>query len=113
MTDYIGTFIIDFQTTTFEQDSAIAKDLIERMQDALGLNDQYALDPPLERAGWAFAKLFLAGQFVEKIYSARSYEIEKSKGRKFEDRFIAWFARELKEAGCRAQIKAAPEMRQF
>jgi hypothetical protein len=113
MTDYIGTFIIDFQTTAFEQDSSIANGVISKMQDSFGLKDQYALDPPLERAGWAFAKLFLSGQFVEKIYAAHSYEVERSKGRKFEDKFISWLASELKNIGCTAQIKAAPEMRQL
>jgi hypothetical protein len=111
MGDYIGTFIIDFQTTSFEQDSLIANGVISKMQESYGLKDQYALDPPLERAGWAFAKLFMSGQFVEKIYSAHSYEVDRSKGRKFEERFISWLASELKNGGCTAQIKAAPEMR--
>ncbi len=113
MNDYIGTFILDFQTTTFEQDAGIAKDLMAKLQEMCGLKDQYALDPPLERAGWAFAKLFLSGQFVEKIYSAHLYEVDRSKGKKFEDKFIAWLASELKNRGCTAQIKAAPEMKQF
>jgi hypothetical protein len=26
----------------------------------------FTLDPPITNAGWSFAKLFLAGQFVEK-----------------------------------------------
>ncbi len=113
MSDYIGTFIIDFQTTSFEQDSTIANGLIAKMQEACGLKDQYALDPPLERAGWAFAKLFMSGQFVEKVYSTHSYEVDRSKGRKFEEKFISWLASELKNKGCTAQIKAAPEMKQF
>lgn len=113
MNDYIGTFILDFQTTTFEKDAGIAKDLMAKLQETCGLKDQYALDPPLERAGWAFAKLFLSGKFVENIYSAHSYEVDRSKGKKFEDKFIAWLASELKNRGCTAQIKAAPEMKQF
>ncbi|HEX9678701.1 hypothetical protein [Nitrososphaera sp.] len=113
MNDPLGTFILDFQTTSFEQDSGIAKDLMAKLQESYGLKDQYALDPPLERAGWAFAKLFLSGQFVERIYSVNSYEVDRSKGRKFEDKFIAWLASQLKNRGCCAQIKAAQEMRQF
>jgi len=113
MNDSLGTFILDFQTTSFEQDSGIAKDLMAKLQESYGLKDQYALDPPLERAGWAFAKLFLSGQFVERIYSVNSYEVDRSKGRKFEDKFIAWLASQLKNRGCCAQIKAAQEMRQF
>lgn len=113
MSNPIGTFIIDFQTTAFDRDSEIANGLISKLQDSCGLKDQYALDLPLERAGWAFAKLFMSGQFVEKIYSAHSYEVDRSKGKKFEERFIAWLASELKNRGCTAQLKMAPEMRQI
>lgn len=109
----IGTFILDFQTTAFDHDSKIANGLMVNLQDSYGLKDQYALDLPLERAGWAFAKLFLSGQFAEKIYAAHSYEVDRSKGKKFEDRFISWIASELKSRGCTAQIKAAQEMRQL
>ena len=113
MSDPLGTFIIDFQTTAFERDSGIANGLMAELQEACGLKEQYALDPPLERAGWAFSKLFLSGQLVEKIYAGHSYEVDRSKGRKFVDKFISWLAQELKNRGCGAQIKAAQEMRQF
>ncbi|NWG37458.1 hypothetical protein [Nitrososphaera sp.] len=109
----IGTFILDFQTTDFGSDEKIANDFIAGLQSACQLENQYALDPPMERAGWAFAKLFFAGQFVERIYSVNSYEIDRSKGKKFKDKFINWLASQLKNRGCTAQIKAAPEMKQF
>jgi hypothetical protein len=55
--------------------------------------------------------MFLAGQFVEKIYAHQAYKIEASKGKKPEDKFIAWLQKELKNRGCSAQIKKAPEMK--
>lgn len=109
----IGTFILDFQTTDFGSDEKIATDFIAGLQSACQLENQYALDPPMERAGWAFAKLFISAQFVERIYSVNSYEIDRSKGKKFEDKFINWLASQLKNRGCTAQIKAAPEMKEF
>jgi hypothetical protein len=109
----LGTFILDFQTITFEPDSKIANDLLSELQRRCELENQYALDPPMERAGWSFAKIFLSGQFVEKIRDMHTYEIEKAKGRKFDDRFIAWLANELKRRGCGANIKLAPEMKEF
>jgi hypothetical protein len=113
MSNPIGTFILDFQTTSFEPDAEIANGVMTELQKACQLENQYALDPPLERAGWAFAKLFLSGKFVERLYSGHSYEVDRSKGKKFQDKFISWLASELKNKGCTAQIKAAPEMKQF
>lgn len=107
----IGTFILDFQTVDFEQDSRIAINLLSEWQKTSQLENAFALDPPVRSAGWSFAKMFLAGQFVEKIYAMHSYDINSSKGKKFEDRFIAWLQKELKNKGCGAQIKTAPEMK--
>jgi hypothetical protein len=109
----LGTFIFDFQTTTFEPDANVAKDVLSKLQSLYELENQYALDPPMERAGWAFSKIFMSGQFVERIREAHGYEIEKSKGRKFEDRFTAWLANEFKSKGCRAKIKIAQEMKEI
>jgi hypothetical protein len=48
---------------------------------------------------------------VEKLYSHHANKIEASKGKKPEDKFIAWLQKELKNRGCSAQIKIAPEMK--
>jgi hypothetical protein len=109
----IGTFILDFQSVDFEQDGKIAVDLLSEWQKANQMENAFALDPPVTSAGWSFAKMFLAGQFVEKIYASYSYDINASKGKKFEDKFIAWLQKELKNRGCGAQIKMAPEMKQI
>lgn len=107
----IGTFIIDFQTTEFEPDARVAKEMLDLYQKEFSLADSFALDEPMDTAGWSFAKLFLAGQLVEKIYAKHGAEVDSSKGKKFEDKFIAWLAVQLKGRGCRAQIKIAREMK--
>ncbi|HXV45403.1 MAG TPA: hypothetical protein VD736_01900 [Nitrososphaera sp.] len=109
----IGTFILDFQSVDFEPDGKITVDLLSEWQKANQMENAFALDPPIRSAGWSFAKMFLAGQFVEKIYASYSYDINASKGKKFEDKFIAWLQKELKNSGCGAQIKMAPEMKQI
>lgn len=107
----IGTFILDFQTIDFEPDAKIAVDMLSGYQRMCQLENSFALDPPIRSVGWSFAKMFLAGQLVEKIYNQHAYKIEASKGKKFEDKFIAWLQKELKNRGCGAQIKMAPEMK--
>lgn len=111
MNDPLGTFILDFQSVNFEHDARIADAVISELQKNCQLENQYAIDPPIERAGWSFAKLFLSGQFVERLVMGHGYEIERTKGRKFPDKFINWIGNELKNRGCGAQVKAAPEMK--
>jgi hypothetical protein len=120
-----NTFILDFQTTNFENDSKIALETLNQYQKACGNTDgdddndnsnslereYFALDPPVSSAGWSFAKLFLAGQFIEKLYHLYPEKIEKSKGKKFEDKFVSWLAKELEDRKCQAKIKIAAEMR--
>ena len=107
----IGTFILDFQTVDFEPDSKIALDLLSGWQKASQMENAFALDPPVQSAGWSFAKVFLAGQFVEKVYATHGSDVNSSKGKKFEDKFVAWLQKELRNKGCGAQIKMAPEMK--
>lgn len=107
----IGTFILDFQSIDFEPDSKIAVNLLSEWQKVCQIENAFALDPPMQSAGWSFAKMFLAGQFVEKMYAIHAYEIDASKGKRFEDKFITWLQKELKNRGCGAQIKMAPEMK--
>lgn len=107
----MGTFILDFQTINFESDAKIAIDMLSEYQRICQLEKSFTLDPPVQSLGWSFAKMFLAGQFVERLYRHKSYNIEASKGKKPEDKFITWLQKELKDRGCGAQIKMAPEMK--
>ena len=70
----------------------------------------FSLDSPITNAGWSFAKLFLAGQFVEKLYSSHLDEIKRSKGKKLEDKFVSWLNAALQKNNCQAQLKIASEM---
>lgn len=107
----VGTFILDFQTVNFDPDGKIAVNLLSEWQKTCQMENAFALDPPVQSAGWDFAKMFIAGQLVEKIYAIYSYDVNASKGKKFEDKFVAWLQNELKNRGCGAQIKMAPEMK--
>jgi hypothetical protein len=107
----LGTFILDFQTIEFEPDSKIAQDFLTELQNKCQLENAFALDEPALSAGWAFAKLFLSGQFAEKIYALHSQEIQNTKGKKIEDKLVAWLSVQLKNKGCHAQLKIAREMK--
>ncbi len=105
------TFILDFQTINYESDAKIALEMLLDYQKLCSLENSFALDPPIQSLGWSFAKMFLAGQFVEKIYEQQAHRIDSSKGKKLEDKFISWLQNELKDKGCSAYIKMAPEMK--
>jgi hypothetical protein len=105
------TFILDFQTIDFEPDAKVAIEMLSDYQRICQLENSFALDSPVHSLGWSFAKMFLAGQFVEKLYTRQAHNIEASKGKKPEDKFIAWLQKELKDRGCSALIKIAPEMK--
>jgi hypothetical protein len=111
---YIGTFILDFQTTNFESDSKIAIDMLCEYQKICNLYDDhntFALDDPVSSVGWSFAKLFLSGEFIEKIYEVKSNEIDLTRGKRFEDKFVLWLNMKLKSSKCGAQVKIAMEMK--
>ena len=109
-----GTFILDFQTIDFEFDSKVAMQILSEYRKICRFaddSDTFALDNPISSAGWSFAKLFLSGAFVERISEIKAYEIDNSRGKKFEDKFVSWLNAKLKAYKCTAQVKIAMEMR--
>jgi hypothetical protein len=108
MSSYLETFILDFMSTDFKTDAEIATALLSQFKIDCGFDpglDAFAILDPVSSAGWIFSKLFIAGQFVEKLYQGNVKEIDKSKGKKFSDKFVFWLSIRLKEHGCRAKIK--------
>jgi hypothetical protein len=108
MSSYLGTFILDFMSTDFKKDTDIATALLSQLKVECGFDpslDPFAILDPVQSAGWIFSKLFIAGQFVEKLYDSNAKEIDKAKGKKFSDKFVFWLSIRLKDRGCRAQIK--------
>lgn len=110
----LTTFILDFQTQSisFESDLGIATSILAHYQTIcnFGSKEVFAIDPPITSAGWSFAKLFLSGRFVEKIYEQDSAGVNGSKGKKFEDKFVSWLNTTLKNSNCKALVKISSEM---
>ncbi|HEY7571100.1 MAG TPA: hypothetical protein VH796_07010 [Nitrososphaeraceae archaeon] len=110
----LTTFILDFQTesTNFESDFSIATSLLTNFQKICNFEGKevFALDPPTTTAGWSFAKLFISGQFVEKIYECDPHGVDESKGKKLEDKFVSYLNSSLKRHNCRALIKISSDM---
>ncbi len=110
----IDSFLLDFVTIDFDQDSKIAESILEDFQKIGGGSedkDNFLLDAPVTSAGWYFAKLFLSAHLVRRIYEVNTEQIINCKGKKFEEKFIAWLNTEFKRKKCGAHIKIASEMR--
>jgi hypothetical protein len=108
MSSYLGTFVLDFMSTNIKTDADTATALLSQLKEECGFDkglETFAILDPVHSAGWIFSKLFIAGEFVEKLYENNFMEIENSKGKKFPDKFVFWLSTKLKEHGCRAQIK--------
>lgn len=109
-----GTFILDFQSTDFEFDSKVAVQVLSGYQKICDFTrdyDTFALDNPISSAGWYFAKLFISGEFADRIYESRADEIDNSRGKKLEDKFVSWLNAKLRNNDCKAQVKIAIEMK--
>jgi hypothetical protein len=110
----IDAFLIDFETIDFESDSKIAKEVLYKFQKDCSLDNDdryFVLDSPTYRAGWYFAKLFLSGEFVKRLYELHLNEIDNSKGKKFENSFVNWLGLKFKTRKCDAYLKIASEMK--
>lgn len=110
MENIFKTFIIDFQSINFEHDLKIAKEIFENYQRQLCLDNAFAFDSPIKSAGWSFSKLYIAARMVEMIYRENKTSIDKSRGKRFDQKFIFWLNSVLRKENCEAQIKMSQEM---
>ena len=96
----IGAFLIDFVTVDFESDGKIAKEILHEFQKNCNIdnddNRNFVLDSPIPSAGWYFAKLFLSGQFVKKLYELNSDQIDNSKDKKMRGTYKNCFRNEIR-----------------
>lgn len=119
MPKVVADFIIDFQSTDFEHDANIARNVLSDYSKTFSLKDgspSFVLEPAKRKsAGWSFGKLYLSLEFVQKLYDNNINTIKRSKGRHLEDRFIRWLNLVLQERGCNKSLvlKAADDMRDF
>jgi hypothetical protein len=112
MSSYTGTFILDFMTTDFNRDSSIAISLLYKIACGYKTDeDVFALEDPVSSAGWIFSKLFIAGQFIERLYDSNAGEIDQAKGKRFSDKFVSWLSSKFKEQSCKAQVKLSTAMK--
>lgn len=110
----IGAFLIDFETINFDINSKIAMDILSQFQKDCNLDSSdhnFILDSPMYHAGWYFTKLFLSAQFVKRLYELNLNQINNSKGKNFEDKFISWLGLKFKIGKCDANLKIATEMK--
>jgi hypothetical protein len=111
----IADFIIDFQSTDFESDAAIARKVFCQYVKSFNLGENsFVLDSPQRFSmGWSFTKMFLSLELVQLLYDSNSYEIENSAGPTLAYRFMSWLNGLMAKNGCNAQLKYANEMRDF
>ena len=111
----IADFIIDFQSTDFESDAAIARKVFCHYVKSFNLGENsFVLESPQRFSmGWSFTKMFLSLELVQLFYDNNSYEIENSAGPTLAYRFMSWLKDLIAKNGCSAQLKYADEMRDF
>ena len=115
----VNDFTIDFQSQHYDNEAALARKILTDLLAMLKMKDPSShfgiSDTRSTVAGWSFGKLFLSLELVQKLYETNRNEIEQSKGKTLEDKFISWLNRLLVEkAGCETlALKAADEMRDF
>jgi hypothetical protein len=126
---------LDFQSTNFEADLAVAAGLLTELQKECGFETGdapegeelpprlFAITDPKSIGGWSLSKLHIAGPLFDRMYELHSGEIEsidikkassvpgkRYQGQESVLKFASWLGGRLEEKGCGAQVKIGEEM---
>ena len=99
------TYYIQISTTDWPKDRLVFEDTLNTLEKLGDVQDGYILNEPVSKFGWTFIDMILKGDFHMFMEQEFIEQINKSKGSKPEEKFIAFLMKYLESNGCKIKLK--------
>jgi hypothetical protein len=97
--------IFEVSTTQYDEDKISIIKALSHLQTLCETPDAYQLGKPISRFGWTFFSLWLKPNLVTQIEERFSDMINKSKGRKNEEKFTNFMIDFFNSRDCKLKLK--------
>lgn len=97
--------IFEVSTTQYDQDKISMIKALSHLQTLCETPDAYQIGKPVSRFGWTFFSLWLKPSLITKIEEKFSDMIDKSKGRKNDEKFTNFMADFFNSRKCNLKLK--------
>jgi hypothetical protein len=92
-------------STRFDDEKILIIKAMSHIQTQCGISDGYQLGKPVTRFGWTFVPLWIKPSLLSKIEEKFSYMINKSKGRKNEEKLTNFLIDFFESRDCKIKLK--------
>ena len=99
------TYYIQISTTDWPKDRLLFEDTLNTLEKLGDVQDGYILNEPVSKFGWTFIDMILKGDFHMFMEQEFIEQINKSKGSKPEEKFVAFLIKYLENNGCKIKLK--------
>ena len=99
------TIIFEVSTTQYDEDKISIIKALSHLQTLCETPDAYKLGKPVSRFGWTFFSLLLKPSLITKIEEKFSDMINRSKGRKNDEKFTNFMTDFFNSRECNLKLK--------
>lgn len=92
-------------STKYDDDKILIIKALSHMQTLCEISDGYQLGDPVPRFGWTFVPLWIKPILLSKIEEKFSDMINKSKGRKYNEKLTNFMIDFFESRGCKIKLK--------
>ena len=101
--------IFELSSTNYEKDKKKLMKALDDLEKLLEIQDGYLLSEPVSRFGWTFFKLLIKPDLFLKIDKKFSDMIQKTEGRKPNEKFTNFMSDFFSSRECNAKLKLIKE----
>lgn len=102
--------IFEVSTTQYDEDKISMIKTLSHLETLCETPDAYQLGKPISRFGWTFFSLWLKPNLVTQIEERFSDMINKSKGRKNDEKFTNFMIDFFNSRDCKLKLKLVDEV---
>ena len=99
------TLVFEVSTTQYDEDKLSMIKALSHLQTLCETPDAYQLGKPVSRFGWTFFALWLKPSLITQIEEKFSEMINKSKGRKNDEKFTNFMTDFFNSRECKIKLK--------
>lgn len=101
--------VFEVSTTQYDEDKISMIKALSHLQTLCEIHDAYRLGKPVSRFGWTFFPLWIKPNLITQIEKNFSEMINKSKGRKNDEKFTNFMMDFFNSRGCKIKLKLVDE----
>ena len=99
------TILFEVGSTNYEEEKKLMIQALDKLQSKLEISDGYHFGEPMSKFGWTFFNLWIKSHFRTNIEHTLADMIEKSKGKKPEEKLTNFMTKFFETSDCKVKLK--------